>query len=92
MAFTSNRATGGSGATDLYLLRLSDNSITRLTQTPVTEIQPAWTPDSQRLVYTEASGGVTRIRWLEVSSPGTSFPIETGAGSAQRPAVSVPLN
>jgi Tol biopolymer transport system component len=92
VVFTSNRGSGGSGPTDLYLLRLSDGAITRLTQTPVTEIQPAWTPDGTRIVYTEATGGVTRIRWLDPANPGTSFPIETGAGSAQRPAVSVPLN
>jgi TolB protein len=92
VAFTSNRASGGSGPTDLYLLKVADNTITRLTQTAVTEIQPAWTPDGTRLVYTEASGGVTRLRWLDPANPGTSFAIETGTGSAQRPAVSVPLN
>jgi Tol biopolymer transport system component len=91
VVFTSNRATGGSGPTDLYLLRVSDGAVTRLTQTAVTEIQPAWTPDG-RVVYTESVGGVLRLRWLDPAAPATSFAIETGPGSAQRPAVSVPLD
>ncbi|HEU4457343.1 MAG TPA: hypothetical protein VFR81_30015 [Longimicrobium sp.] len=92
VVFTSNRASGGSGPTDLYLLNVSSGAVTRLTQTAVTEIQPAWTPDG-RIVYTEATtGGVTRLRWLDPATPATSFAIETGTGNAQRPAVSAPLN
>jgi Tol biopolymer transport system component len=92
VVFTSNRASGGSGPTDLYLLNVSSGAITRLTQTAAAEIQPAWTPDG-RVVYTEATtGGVTRLRWLDPAASATSFPIETGTGNAVRASVSAPLN
>ena len=47
VAFSSNR----NGYWDLYLLNLASGSISRLTDTLTYEASPAWSPDSQWLVY-----------------------------------------
>jgi len=87
VAFTSNRS--GTG-TDLFLLRVSTGAVTPLANTAATELQAAWTPDG-RVVYAEFSGGVYRLRWVDPADPSVTYPIETGTGSAQRPAAAAPL-
>jgi hypothetical protein len=88
VAFTSNRS--GTG-TDLFLLRVSTGAVTPLAAAAgVTEYQPTWTPDG-RVVYTVASGSTLRLRWVDPADPSTTYPIETGPGSAQRSAAAAPL-
>lgn len=89
IVFTSTRS--GPGTTDLYLLRVSTGAVTPLATTTATEYQPTWTPDG-RVVYTQLAGGVTRLRWVDPADPSTTYPIETGTGSAQRAAAAAPLS
>jgi Tol biopolymer transport system component len=80
IAFASNRP--GSNGTDVWMVRLSGGEVTRLTTDAGSEVQPAWTPDG-RLVYVAAG----RLRWLDPADASAGGPIETGAGTVQRPAV-----
>jgi WD40-like Beta Propeller Repeat len=47
IAFASTRA----GDADLYILRLSDRRLTRLTADPTDEEWPAWSPDGRRIAF-----------------------------------------
>ena len=47
IAFSSNEG----GATDIWLLNLSDTSRRRLTRTIAVDLNPAWHPDSERLIF-----------------------------------------
>ena len=84
VAFVSTRSGGN---TDLYLLRLGTGGVTRLTTGAGTEGQPAWAPDSRRIVFTEISADARQLRWLDIEHPGRSYPVPTGEGRAENPAL-----
>ena len=84
VVFVSTRSGGN---TDLYLLRLGTGGITRLTTGAGTEGQPAWAPDSRRIVFTEISNDTRQLRWLDIERPGQTFPVQTGEGRAENPAL-----
>jgi dipeptidyl aminopeptidase/acylaminoacyl peptidase len=83
-------STRESNNTDIYVVRLSTGAVTRLTTGAQTEGQPAWAPDSRRLVYTDFSSGTRKLRWMDVTNPGVSYPIETGDGRAENATVTAP--
>ncbi|HEX8905635.1 MAG TPA: hypothetical protein VF771_12365, partial [Longimicrobiaceae bacterium] len=80
LAFVSNRT----GGTEIFLLRVATGAVTQLTSGPGSKVQPAWTPDG-RLVYVESISGATRLRWLDLATPGTLNLIDTGAGAVGHP-------
>lgn len=83
VAFASTR--GGGGAANLYLVTVATGAVTRLTTSPATHAQPAWTTDG-RIVFTEfGSDGAGRLRWIDPASPSVIHQIGTGAGSARNP-------
>lgn len=57
----------GNGGTDLYLLDLTTNKVTQLTNTPDTENYPAFSPDGKSLVY-QSSAGANQSRDLYLRS------------------------
>ena len=81
VAFATNR----DGNTELYLQRLGGTP-QRLTTRDGTDALPAWTADG-RIVYVAVEGGVARLRWMDPANPAATYPIDTGDGSATRPAV-----
>jgi hypothetical protein len=80
VAFVSNR----DGDTEIYLYATSSGAITRLTNRPGTDAQPAWLSDG-RLVYSVFVSGMPHLEWMDPSVPGVSHVIPTGPGAAQRP-------
>lgn len=55
--FDSNR----DGDQELYVFNLSDAGVTRLTNSPGEDIQPAWSPDGSQLAFTSARSGNNEI-------------------------------
>jgi uncharacterized protein YjdB len=58
IVFSSNRA---GGSYDLYTADADGRNLKRLTSNPGNEGDPAWTPDSKRVVYTATTGAATQI-------------------------------
>jgi hypothetical protein len=84
LAFISNRG----GPVEIWL-RSSAGTATQLTSGAGSRSNPAWTPDG-RVVYVDTTGGVSRLRWVDPAAPGTTYLIETGAGTVANPAVNLP--
>ena len=69
VAFASNR----SGYWDIYLLDLGSGGITRLTDTLTYDASPAWSPDSQWLVYETYIDDNLEIKIQSVVTPDDSI-------------------
>lgn len=83
VAFASTRE----GDAALFIVRVSDRAVTRLTTRTGTEAEPAWTRDG-RLVYTEfLAAGQSRLVWIDPAAPQTVNVIPVQGGSPRRPAV-----
>ena len=81
VAFASTRQ----GDAAIYLVRVSDKTVTRLSTRVGTEAEPTWTPDG-RLVYVEFSaGGLTRLVWIDPADPQTVHVIPVQGGNPRRP-------
>lgn len=61
----------GAGGRDLYLLRLSDLSVTRIAETPDYEVSPAFSPDGKSVVYAAGVPGDRADHIFTVQSDGT---------------------
>ena len=73
------------GDSELFVLDLVSGQLTRLTTRAGLDAQPSWLADG-RLVYAAMVGGVMRLRWLDPAAPAVVHDIDTGPGSASRPA------
>lgn len=83
VAFASTRE----GDPAIFVVRVSDGAVTRLSSRPGTEAEPAWTADG-RLVYTEfLADSQTRLVWIDPAAPQTVNPIPVQGGSPRRPSV-----
>jgi hypothetical protein len=82
IAFASDR----SGDTELYLLDLQTSAVTRLTNRPGVDAQPAWSADG-RLVYVAYVNAAARLRWLDPALPTVTHEIATGSGEPAHPAL-----
>ncbi|HEX6367424.1 MAG TPA: hypothetical protein VF006_00745 [Longimicrobium sp.] len=83
VAFASTRE----GDPAIFVVRLSDGAVTRLSSRVGTEAEPTWTKDG-RLVYTEFLGNdQTRLVWIDPAAPQTVNPIPVQGGFPRRPAV-----
>jgi TolB protein len=86
IAFSSNRA-ARDGNFDLYVMDADGGNVRRLTTEPGTDGEPAWTPDGERLVFSSARQGATRL--FEMPVEGGAARVLAGAGDGARsPAVS----
>ncbi len=52
---------GTSGNLDIYVLDLSDQDLTRLTDDPAIDTEPVWAPDGQSIYFTSDRGGGPQI-------------------------------
>lgn len=83
VAFASTRE----GDPAIFLVRVSDGAVTRLSTRAGTEAEPAWTPDG-RLVYVEfGAGSETRLVWIDPADPTAVHPIPVQGGFPRRPSV-----
>jgi hypothetical protein len=83
VAFASTRE----GDPAIFVVRVSDGAVTRLSTRAGTEAEPAWTKDG-RLVYTEfLASGETRLVWIDPAAPQTVNAIPVQGGFPRRPAV-----
>lgn len=83
VAFASTRE----GDPAIFVVRVSDGAITRLSTRTGTEAEPSWTRDG-RLVYTEfGAGSETRLVWIDPAAPATVNVIPVQGGFPRRPAV-----
>jgi Tol biopolymer transport system component len=60
------------GGRDLYLLRLSDLSVTRIAETPEYEVAPSFSPDGQRIVYAAGVPGDRADHLFTIGIDGSS--------------------
>jgi hypothetical protein len=83
VAFASTRE----GDPAIFVVRVSDGAVTRLSSRAGTEAEPAWTKDG-RLVYTEfVTISDTRLVWIDPAAPQTVNPIPVQGGFPRRPSV-----
>lgn len=85
IAFASNR----DGDPAVYVVPVAGGAVTRLSERPGTEAEPAWTADG-RLVYVEmltgsADGRTSRLVWIDPADPSRVHAIPV-AGSPRNPA------
>lgn len=66
------------GNPDLYIMRLSDSRLTRITNTPRgVEATPAWSPDGRQLVYVSDQGGTPQL-YIISRNGGPATPLTSG--------------
>src|SRR5256885_2251960 len=53
IAFTSNR----DGNDEIYVMNADGTGVTRLTNDPASDSQPAWSPDGSRIAFTSTRDG-----------------------------------
>lgn len=79
---------GSAGNYDIYLLDLSSQGLTRITDDPATDTEPAWSPDGQNLYFTSDRGGAPQIYSIPARSGAQAQRVSFGVPYAARPRVS----
>ncbi|HST57718.1 MAG TPA: hypothetical protein VLK84_03450 [Longimicrobium sp.] len=83
VAFASTRE----GDPAIFLVRVSDRTITKLSTRAGGEAEPTWTADG-RLVYVEfGAGSTTRLVWIDPAQPTMVHEIPVAGGNPRRPSV-----
>jgi len=59
---------GSAGNLDIYLLQLATQQLTRLTDDPAVDTEPAWTADGKSLYFTSDRAGSPQIYRLDIAS------------------------
>lgn len=81
VAFASTRE----GDPAIFVVRVSDGAVTKLSTRTGTEAEPTWTKD-RRLVYTEfGASSETRLVWIDPAAPQTVNVIPVQGGFPRRP-------
>ena len=83
MVYVSTVTGGG----DLYLIRLSDKQVTRLTSRDGADAAPTWLRDGRIVYQAWLSSGVVELRWLDPFDPTRTgvIPVPAGGGRIDRP-------
>ncbi|MEO8315721.1 MAG: Tol-Pal system beta propeller repeat protein TolB, partial [Pseudomonadota bacterium] len=82
-------ALGGSkGNYEIYLLDLTSQNLTRITDDPATDTEPAWSPDGQTLYFTSDRGGAPQIYAMAPRAGAQARRVSFGAPYAARARVS----
>jgi TolB protein len=79
---------GSSGDFDVYVLDLGTQALTRITNDPAIDTEPAWSPDGQTLYFTSDRGGAAQIYATPVQPGARARRITFGVPYAARPRVS----
>ena len=93
IAFVSTRDAGNP---EIYVMNADGTGPTRLTNNPVVDQQPSWSPDGQRIAFTSQRDGNPEIYVMNADGSGpTRLTINAAADSApnwQRPVAAPPAN
>jgi hypothetical protein len=85
IVFSSDR--GAKGNYDIFVADADGKNPVRLTQSPALDLQPAWTPDGQQLVFVSAQTG-TRQLYVMRPDGGEPRQLTSLPGGAEEPALS----
>jgi TolB protein len=79
---------GAGGNLDIWLLDLSTQGLTRLTDDPAVDTEPAWSPDGKSIYFTSDRAGGPQIYKLDIAQPKRVERITFGSAYNARPRVS----
>jgi TolB protein len=79
---------GGNGNLDVYVLDLTSQALTRITEDPAIDTEPAWSIDGQTLYFTSDRGGGPQIYSAPAQSGARARRITFGSSYTARPRVS----
>ena len=79
---------GGNGNLDVYVLDLTSQALTRITEDPAIDTEPAWSVDGQTLYFTSDRGGGPQIYSAPAQSGARARRITFGSSYTARPRVS----
>jgi WD40 repeat protein len=68
IAFTSNR----DGNDEIYVMNADGTGVTRLTDNPASDQQPAWSPDGSRIAFTSTRDGTFEIYVMNADGTGVT--------------------
>ena len=60
---------------DIYVYDLARETPTRFTLDPANDIDPIWTPDGERVVWSSGRGGVANVWWKAADGTGEAEPL-----------------
>jgi TolB protein len=79
---------GSTGNLDIYLLDLTTQALSRLTDDPAIDTEPAWSPDGAQLYFTSDRSGGPQIYRLSLAEPARAQRVSFGSAYSARPRVS----
>jgi len=79
---------GSGGNLDIWVLDLSTQHLTRLTDDPAVDTEPAWSPDGSSIYFTSDRAGGPQIYRISVTNPNRIQRITFGSSYDARPVVS----
>ena len=79
---------GSAGNFDIYVLDLASQNLTRITDDPAIDTEPAWSADGQTLYFTSDRGGAAQIYAVAAQAGARPRRITFGVPYAARPRVS----
>ena len=79
---------GAGGNLDIWLLDLSTQALTRLTDDPAVDTEAAWSPDGKSLYFTSDRAGGPQIYKLDIAQPKRVERITFGSAYNARPRLS----
>jgi TolB protein len=79
---------GSSGNPDIYILDLSTQDLTRITDDPAIDTEPEWAPDGKSLFFTSDRAGSPQIYQIGVNPGARPKRVTFGANYNARPRVS----
>jgi TolB protein len=79
---------GSTGNLDIYVLDLTTQTLTRVTDDPSIDTESAWSPDGQTLYFTSDRGGAPQIYAAPAQSDARARRVTFGTAYAARPRVS----
>ena len=75
---------------DIWTLDLARSMLTRLTFDPGLDIQPVWTPDSKKIIFSSRRGGANRLFWHAADGTGADESITSDQDKGQYPSSVTP--